>query len=200
MQAFATFLQGLLREGDAVLSEKPARSPSGSQEAIEVLSAAFARVRLDVAGLPVEFDTTIALAAGELLWQACWFLLNRSEPPADVERQIDMPQTPQTAADHLSADLTLRYLPYVHRRARAAAPDDVLTGRLALLLRRWPLSGVLSDVVEGPQADLGFAGHPGLLLLYAERLIQNRKPAWVPVDGEARAYADLIFAEFGTTV
>ena len=48
---------------------------------------------------------------------------------------------------------------------------------MADVLRRWPLSGVLSDVVEAPIGPLEFGGHPGLMLLYAERLGDNDRPA-----------------------
>ena len=91
-----------------------------------------------------------------------------------------MPIEPPTPAHHLSADLTLRYLPQVLNRARGLDPTDPLIGLLEDVLRRWPLSGVLSDVAEAPLGSLEFGGHPGLLLLYAERLAANDRPAWRP--------------------
>jgi hypothetical protein len=48
------------------------------------------------------------------------------------------------------------------------------------LLRRWPLSGALSDVDGAPIGPTDFDGHPGLLLLYAERLDGHDRPAWRP--------------------
>jgi hypothetical protein len=71
----------------------------------------------------------------------------------------------------------------------------VLTTRLEEVFRRWPLSGVLSDLDEGP-TRVDFAGHRGLCLLYAERLATNRRPGWV-VEGEVREHIDLVFAETG---
>jgi hypothetical protein len=72
----------------------------------------------------------------------------------------------------------------------------VLTTRLAHLLREWPLSGVLADLDEGPLTPSEFAGHPGLLLLYAERLAGSENPAWLP-DKAARAYVELVWQELG---
>jgi hypothetical protein len=92
--------------------------------------------------------------------------------------------------------VTLRFLPQVHRRARAVAPDDRLAALLAGVLRQWPLSGVLSDVEEGPAAPPDFGGHPGLLLLYAERLARNEKPAWLPA-GPGLEYLELVLADLG---
>jgi hypothetical protein len=42
--------------------------------------------------------------------------------------------------------------------------------------------------------DLG--GHPGLLLLYAERLALRPRPAWA-LHGPAREYVELVFSEKG---
>jgi hypothetical protein len=79
---------------------------------------------------------------------------------------------------------------------RALAPDDPLAGLLANLLRQWPLSGVLSDVSEAPLTLPEFGGHPGLLLLYAERLARSEKPAWMP-GGKGREYVELVFHGLG---
>ena len=75
----------------------------------------------------------------------------------------------------------LRYLPQVLKRARGLDPTDPLIRLLEDVLRRWPLSGVLSDVARARSRPLDFGGHPGLLLLYAERLAANDRPAWRPV-------------------
>jgi hypothetical protein len=42
-------------------------------------------------------------------------------------------------------------------------------------------------------------GHPGLLLLYAERLAEHLRPEWVP-DGPARPYVELVFTQRGLPV
>jgi hypothetical protein len=187
------FLNGLLAKGVVRLSGRPVLPPGERARAAERLAAAFADYRLDVAGPPIPFDAGAALAAAERLGLACWFLVRRTEPPEELAKCLTLPQPPRSAAEHLSADLVLRSLPQVHRRARALAPDDVLTGWLARLLRQWPLTGVLSGVEEGPTTPADLDGHPGLLLLYAERLAGNLRPAWVP-RGPALAYVELVFA------
>src|SRR5207253_6819460 len=109
---------------------------------------------------------------------------------------LALPKAPPSAAQHLSADLVLRYLPQVYHRARAFAPDDALTQALAAALRQWPLSGVLADLEEGPLTPVDFHGHPGLQLLYAERLARHEKPAWVP-GGRGFEVVELVLAERG---
>jgi hypothetical protein len=197
MAPLAEFLDRLLTDGSAVLRSRPVVRRQDQRAAAARLEAAYAGYRLDVAGPALPFDGPAALAAAEGLWLACWFLLQRGEPPEEVEKALALPAPPATAAEHLSADLVLRFLPSVHRRARAIDPADVLSGWLTRVLRRAPLSGVLSDVEEGPAAPVELGGHPGLLLLYAERLADSVRPAWVPGAGPVRPYVELVFGERG---
>jgi hypothetical protein len=190
MSAFTDFLEPLFNEGSVRLRVKPQTTPA--QPARDLVARVFADYRLGVAGPLLDFDAGTALAAAELLWFACWFLVSHDEPDAEVERRLTLPDPPTPAA-HLSADLMLRYLPQVHRRARAVDPADRLTTRLAAVLRQWPLAGVLSDIEEGPTTAPDFGGHPGLLLLYAERWVRNDKPAWEP-QGPGREYLELVRA------
>jgi hypothetical protein len=192
MAAFVEFVRQLLEEGAVVLRERPQPSPADRIQAGELLQRAHANHRLDVAGPLLPFDD-VALVAAECVWWACWFLVQRGEPAEELDRCLPSLPAPTSAAQHLSADLTLRFLPQVHRRARALAVDDPLTRRLEQVLRRWPLSGVLADIGEAPLTCLEF-GHPGLLLLYAERLAKNVRPSWIPA-GPALEYVEMIFAE-----
>jgi hypothetical protein len=199
MTAFVPFVRRLLEDGSVRLRRPPHVEPAERSIAQELLAEAYADYRLDVAGPLVPFDAAAALDAAEWLWRACWFLLRRRGPAEEVERGLPAPTVPVTAAQHLSADLVGRFLPQVHRRARALAVDDPLTRWLEGLLRRWPLTGVLADVAEGPLTPVELDGHPGLLLLYAERLAENVRPTWVP-EGAAREYVELVFAERGLVV
>jgi hypothetical protein len=197
MTSLADFLDRLLAEGSAVLRSRPAVTKEDRRKSVERLAAAHADHRLDVAGPALAFDVPAALAAAEAMWLACWFLLQRHEPAEEVEKALVLPPAPVTAAEHLSADLVLRFLPPVLRRARGLDVGDSLTVWLTRLLQQTPLSGVLSDLEEGPSAPVELGGHPGLLLLYAERLADNVRPAWVPAEGPARPYIEMVFAERG---
>ncbi len=196
MSTLAEFLQTLFEQGRIVLNGRPVPSESDRSSALDVLGAEFDRHRLDVADDPIEFDPETALMAAEILRQSSWFLVNRSEPVEVMERILVFPQPPKTASEHLSADLTFRFLPPIQRRARAIAPMDWLAGFLAELLRRWPLSGVLSDLSRGPESVGDFGGHPGLWLLYAERLAVDEKPGWM-VEGPPRERVELVLQGLG---
>ncbi len=187
----------LFREGCAVLRKRPVPGAGREADVLAELEQAYAALVLEVGGSAIPFDRRTALTAAEFVWQACWFLVSHEEPDEEVRRRLHWPGLPSSPAQHLSADLVLRYLPGVHRRARALNAADCLAGLAADLLRRWPLSGVLSEVTEAPLADLTFGGHDGLLLMYAERLADHEKPAWLPPEGRGREFVELVFRERG---
>jgi hypothetical protein len=194
---FVQFLQKLLREGLVRFSIRPSSDHEDDSSAVRLLEDAYCSYRLQVAGPLLAFDPAIALAAGRLVQWACWFLVSRSEPESEVTKRLLMSAQPSLPTHHLSADLLFRYLPQVHRRAQALYPADPLPQLLAKLLREWPLSGVLSQVEEGPvDTRLEFGGHSGLIMLYAERLARHEKPAWFPI-GAATESVELVWQEMG---
>ncbi|CAN5871789.1 hypothetical protein BH23PLA1_BH23PLA1_18950 [soil metagenome] len=182
MSALSDFLDNLFREGTVVFRDHPALSGSDRAGTAEVLRRAFDEDCLDLAGAPPTFDEAAAVEAAEWTRMACWFMVHREEPVEELKLGLTLPKAARSPGAHLSADLTFRYLPLIHRRARALSTNDLLTRRLAELLRQWPLTGVLSDVEEAPigPVDWTWDGHFGLMLLYAERLAVTEKPAWCP--------------------
>lgn len=199
MRLFIEFLDGLFTEGRVILRARPHEERSELRQAEKLLAAAYEDHRLDVAGPPIPFDVASALAAAEQLWLACWFLLHRGDPPGEIEKCLPALPPPVSAAQHLSTDLVLRFAVQVQRRARNVDPTDVLTQRLEQLLRRHPLSGVLADIEEGPLTPIRLDDHPGLQMLYAERLAEKPRPRWVP-EGPAFAHVEMIFAERGLPI
>jgi hypothetical protein len=193
------FVELLLRDGCAVLKSPPAPTPRADAEVTALLERAHRTYALNLAGPPVRFDGPTALAAASLVHRSCWLLVDRSQPADAVEQILQMPHPPETAAQHVSADLTFRFLPQVHRRAAAAGAVEPLTLHLAKVLRQWPLSGVLSDVTEGPLTAPEFSSHPGLLWLYAERWAQREKPAWRPA-GHGLEYLEAVWSDLGRDI
>jgi hypothetical protein len=194
MSALADFLEGLFSRGEVVLHEPPS-ADGDSPRARDLLYHVYCHVRLQLAGPLIDFDADTATRAAAVLWRACWFLLDHGEPPETLERLLVL-SSRDTAAAHLSADLTLRYLPQIHRRASSLLSVDILPSLLAKILREWPLSGVLSEITDGPLTRLEFSDHPGLMLLYAERLAEHSRPAWVPT-GRTWEYLELVYQSTG---
>jgi hypothetical protein len=194
MSPLTTFFNVLLSNGRALLQVADRPAPGEREQLVALLRSAFDVYRLDVAGPPLDFDADTALAAAALVHQACLALVSHADSVAELERSLVMPGPPRSPAQHLSADLLLRFLPQVHRRARALDPGDPLVMILEKVLRQWPLSGVLADIPDGPVTPPAFDGHPGLLLLYAERLGRRDRPAWLPA-GPGREFLELVWDE-----
>jgi hypothetical protein len=191
MSVLTTFLRGVVYSGRMMFREPWPAYPDA--DTAPMLEEAYRLHALGIAGPAIPFDARTALAAARVLCQAGWYVLQANTP---VNRSdLTMPADPQSPSEHLSADLLLRYLPAVYRRARALRPSDELTGLLAELLRRWPLSGVLAIIEDGPLTPTDFGGHLGLQLLYAERLAAHEKPEWVPGGAALEAFELVKMAE-----
>jgi hypothetical protein len=195
MSSLSEFFEHLFATGEAQLAGRP--ELGDRRECDEVLRGAFNEYRLDVAGLLIEFDADAAVAAACYTALACWFAVSHDETPEQVRSLLELPALRATPQATLSTDLALRYVVTVHRRVKAQNSDDVLVKSLAETLRRWPLTGVLSDVAEPPTGDLTFGGHRGLELLYAERLAGYYRPSWLPAEGRRRETVEMIFRQQG---
>lgn len=208
MNELVRFFEGLFTEGAVRLRGRPDLAPADRPAFERLLRDAYAEHALSVAWAPgcaspgsrPPFDADAAVRAALLLADACWFLFSHEEPPEEVERRLTWEPDSLNPGRLLSADLSLRYLPEIYRRARGRDAGDPLVRSLAGLLRRWPLAGVLAGLSDGPLAPLDFAGHGGLQLLYAERLALVPGPAWVPADGPTRQWVDLVFHRQGRPV
>lgn len=184
MGALDQFLEGLLGDGRVAFAGPPDHPPAADdlQRAGDRLGRAYPDHALDVAGPPIPFDAGAATRAAVWLHWACWFAVDRSAPAELVGQSLGLPPAPGTAAEHLSADLVLRFLPQVRRRAGSNTWDPLVKA-IDAAGRHWPLSGVLVGGGEGPVEVGDLGGHPGLWLLYAERFARAPRSGWEPPAG-----------------
>jgi hypothetical protein len=194
MRPFADWLSRVLTHGESVQDAPPTLSPEERPGVLALLRAAFDDHALDVAGPPVAFEPAVAVAAAEVLARACWLLVGADENDPTA---LTLKAEPVSPSAQLSADVTLRFLPAVYRRAKVRSGTEPLAATVEMLLRAWPLSGVLADLDGGPSTPPAFGGHPGLRLLYAERLLATGRAGWVPADGPAREWVERVYSERG---
>ena len=96
------------------------------------------------------------------------------------------PRHPSAAAGHhLSADLTLRYLPPLLQRISAVSPDDVLLAEAEPLLAAFPYTGLLSTKPTWPTertalADDAFRGAVVDRVIARDHLDLARHPDLLP--------------------
>ena len=196
MAAFTDWLTGVLGEGHSTQTAAPTVS-ANEQPAVEaLLRKAYESLRREVADPPIAYEPALALRCARLVAGACWHLTALT-PDRPLPGNLGVPAT---ACDHLTGDLLLRYLVSVRRRASLRGPTDPLAMWCEGILRAWPLSGVSMGCREGPTTPLTFDAHPGLMMLYAERLASHPEPAWVPPPGLLTEYVERAFAEAGRVV
>jgi MoxR-vWA-beta-propeller ternary system domain bpX4 len=186
----------LLVNGRITFDGPPEEGWFTDRDAATVLALFWQEHLSAIGGPPLRFVENIGTKAARLVVMSAWYLVSRAGTPEDLARDLAFPEEPGTPDEHLSADLTLQFLPSIHQRASVLFPADRLPVLLVEILRRWPLSGVLADLMDAPIGSLDFRGHPGILLLYAERLAENFKPTWAP-RGLGAPYLELVWAELG---
>ena len=197
MISFPDWLDRVLSLGESVQDAAPVVTSDERGHVAAILHEAFERHAFDVAGPPVIFDPKMGIAAAEVLARACWL---HASSDASEAVSLELKAGPSSASAHLSADVTLRFLPAVLRRARAHQPESRLVKELDRLLRTWPLSGVLAELDGAPSTPTDFGGHSGLQLLYAERLVEIDRPGWVPPTGPGREWVERVYHERGNPV
>ena len=197
MSPFIDWITRVLNEGESVQVGPPLEVAAERGPLHALLATAFNAQALDVAGSPISFDERTARAAAYLLARACWRLV---APEGDEPLPLELDAEPLSPSAHLSADVTLRFLPAVLHRAALRDAAGELVAEIERVLRAWPLSGVLADLDGTPTTAPEFGGHLGLQLLYAERLARTGRPGWVPLQGTARECAERAFRERGKPV
>ncbi len=116
-----------------------------------------------------------AESAARWLSAAAMCLADRTIDEVTMVRLLAPPATPESAAEHYSADLCLRYLPDLHDLARSTSEDDPLVRSFVEMGERFSLSaaGMPGESVA-PAAVLE---HAGLRRLYLDRLTVRRDAA-----------------------
>jgi hypothetical protein len=192
MAQFLEWISNLMSRGESVQDDPPTLTAHERPAVERILGEFYEEHALDIAGPPIPFDLPAATEAAELLAHSCWLLVS-----GDEAARLGLKCQPSSPSIHLSVDLGLRFLPAVYRRSKSQNPDGKLTLELDRILRMWPLSGVLACLDGKPASPLDFAGHPGLQLLYAERLVGTGQPGWVPESETARGWSERVFQERG---
>jgi hypothetical protein len=188
---FLRTLDELLTTGSVTLLASPRVTDLDRPAALERLEAQFHLARLDLAGPPLGFAGPLALEAAQFTLLAAWYAVDRQAAPAVMVKELSFPFSPQNPDQHLAVDLTFMFAAGLYRRAVRIDPSDPLTQQLEKVLTRWPLSGVLADLSTKPSWD--HLEHPGLALLYAERLVQHEQINWLPRAGPIAEWAARVY-------
>ena len=168
-----TFLSELFHEGRVRVGPPQPGMPDQDADAGDWLIEFERQYRLELPGDPPPLAMPGALWAASSFYRACQFLVFRDVDAEAVQRELQVGPPADDAATHYSVDLTFRFLPDLHRQARAASEGDVLVRKLVDWANRWPLSSVgMTGVLPG--GIDGLIEHPCLRRLYTDRIIACR--------------------------
>jgi len=168
-----TFLASLFDHGRIAVPAPDAEESAGELAAAAAILDRFeADWRLDFPGEAPAWSHAAALHGARIVYRAAQGAVYREIGEAALRAGLDLPlpDDPDDASVHYSADVTLRFLPDLVRMARGASGDDPLLGLLDGVARRFPLSSVGIPGVT-PESIEPIVGHPGLLRLYVDRIL-----------------------------
>ena len=150
----------------------------------DLLREEYAKEAMNFPGIAPSFEREAAVWAARIVFNASQLLLSREQDTQDIVKLLPPYSGAMTPAAILSADLCLRCLPDIIKKAREINPDDPLIRLLEDLLRDWHYSGIgyfRSDLFRDDPGDLSdfssILADDCLRLLYIDRVIERRVTA-----------------------
>lgn len=170
----AEFIEEIWTAGTCTVRPTPMPAEQENElAALALLQRAYADDAVHQPAPVPAFEAEAALWAARYLYRAVQLTVVRELDDTAVRvwlRQFPGPATPEA---HYSVDLLLRHLPDLLRLCQGLAPADALVQHLQATLQYWPLSAVGAKLSELPD-PAPILAHPGLRLLYADRLLAAR--------------------------
>jgi hypothetical protein len=139
---------------------------------------------------PPEFLPDAAVAATQILMAVCRAVVHREISTEDTDHAIQRVclTGDNSASQHYSIDLVLRFLPQVADRARRISEADALLELLGRIGQQWPLSSV---GMRGccPEQLPPALQHPTLWRMYVDRIISTKDVARINIPSVRDAVA-----------
>ena len=176
MACFVRFLRDLFDQGQVGLPLIDQTEPPdfASLAAREVLWDRDQMLRLSLAGTAPDLEMEAALDGAAWLYQGCQLFIERSRSAEDYAAEVaaGLERWEPSSAAVYAVDLTLSFLPDLHRHARQHAEADPLMEVLGQLAGAWPLSSVGVPGTE-PSWDriAPWWGERSLRQLYIDRIL-----------------------------
>ena len=188
-QAFMLrFLHDLFSSGELVVPlVEPQFNPSEILDALKKLERMW---RCELPEDPPEFLPEAAVSATQILMAVCRAVVHREVSMEETEQVIQRVCLAEdnTASQHYSMDLVLRFLPQVADRARRISEGDALLDLLGRIGQKWPLSSVGMKGCHPEQLPLALQ-HPTLWRMYIDRIISTKDVARINISSVRDAIA-----------
>lgn len=141
------------------------------RDALAFLKDEYWRESVDYPYEPPGFHAEAASWGARTLYIAAQLLLYRESKPTELEALLPAYAGEPDAAAHLSADLSLRFLPMLIRHFRLIDADDPLLPLLEARLRPWIYSMIPELTQVHEEQLLPVLAHECLTRLFTDRVI-----------------------------
>lgn len=158
------FLETIVRlrnNEEIVIFEKQFTTSAAEEKEVSFfLQTEYENESSDYPFTPPVFEQAAALWAAKIIYFGSQLLLFREETAKDIQVLFPEYKNDAIAPVHLSADICLRFLPYLLKKLKEIDPDDLLIPHLEAILVKFPYSAI------------GYFMEPGKLQ-FDDRFIQN---------------------------
>jgi len=194
------FLKSLFETGQPVLTPgdiKPEKwieqtVQRDSESLISYLKSLHAALLLKLPGQPLAFHQDAALWGARMVFTLCATTVFREIEPQELlawlSQTMPFPTSPEA---HLSADISLCYLPDIHELVCRIADGDPLLSFIDQLALSVPLSSIGMKLPKQPDL-ITISNHQGLNQLHAERVIAHSDQQRATIPSVAKTIHTLV--------
>lgn len=201
---FLQSIQALRQQEEILLYEHALTfSEHDIQEVVDFLALEYARESIEYPHTPPDFDPLAAEWAAKTVYFSTQLLLFRESSVEDIASAVPKFSQPITPAAIVSADLCLRFIPFIIRQLSLIDSQDGLIPILVPLLHTWHYSGITYPLDTTLLNFDTILLNPSLHQLYINRVISatNIKLALHPVcrqwiDANLSIFAEDFWKEF----
>lgn len=151
---------------------------SQAQEIQLYLKNEFYRECQDYPHVSPGYDGNAALWAAKIVYHAALFIVFRKKTEESLELYFPLFTGIVGASQILSADLILRFLPFLYHTLENINPEDAVLNKLERILETWHYSAI--DVLNKPGIlDLkAYFSNSCLLQLFLNRIVEQENHSW----------------------
>ena len=180
MISLCDFSKHLRSNGEVLLEQNlPEFSAVDEVETTAFLALEFDKELLNHPQNGITFQSEKAIWATKLLMQASHYMLNRKDNFDEIKTSFSLQQSNLAIEEELSADLMLRYLPFVINELRLIDQDDPLIPLLESQLSKSIYSSIIYFSEFHIERIDELKLYENLKILAIERIVEHKKWNWL---------------------
>ncbi len=165
--------------GHLFLHEKPAKISTSQKEEVKLyLENEYYREAQEYPFKAPVYDNDAALWAAKIIYHTALFIIFRKDSDNSIEKLFPYFDKQIQPSQILSADLLLRYLPFLYHTLENIDPKDILLERLKSILNNWHYSAIDLHFSPGQLNIELYYSNSCLQQLFFNRIVVQKNQAW----------------------